>query len=281
MAHAHAHARQPQIAPSCHVRARTKTAHDTIPIRRVCQCRGKESTSSSAPPPLGTSSSAPPPQPLLLSPSSSAPPPNASTHRQLKRSCLPASQPRHLFSLLKWLRTVDLRLRTPHSRPSSATMQHTRDPILSALPFKRSARARARGTRVISLSASGAGAAAAAACPSAPDPSSSPPGLRATLARTAEVDRRDRRVLLERRRDCCRAGIADAVTCGGAAHPRPQSTPGQRHHSNGARAHAQGTRVPSLSASGAGAAAAAACPSAPDPGPAPRPPSHTRAHRRG
>ena len=115
MAHAHAHARQPQIAPSCHVRARTKTAHDTIPIRRVCQCRGKESTSSSAQPPLGTSSSAPPPQPLLLSPSSSAPPPNASTHRQLKRSCLPASQPRHLFSLLKWLRTVDLRLRTPHS----------------------------------------------------------------------------------------------------------------------------------------------------------------------
>ena len=70
MAQAHAHARQPQIAPSCHVRARTKPAHDTIPIRRVCQCRGNESTSSSAPPPrhllLGTSSSAPPPQPLLL-----------------------------------------------------------------------------------------------------------------------------------------------------------------------------------------------------------------------
>ena len=137
MAHAHAHARQPQIAPSCHVRARTKPAHDTIPIRRVCQCRGNESTSSSAPPPLGTSSSAPPPQPLLLSPSSSAPPPNASTHRQLERSCLPASQPRHLFSLLPPMICDN----AAHSRPDfvSVTIQTERT------------RARARHSRPLSL----------------------------------------------------------------------------------------------------------------------------------
>jgi hypothetical protein len=38
--------------------------------------------------------------------------------------------------------------------------------------------------------------------------------------RTSEVDLRDRRVLLERGRQSCRAVGADIVHCGGAAHPR-------------------------------------------------------------
>jgi hypothetical protein len=52
-----------------------------------------------------------------------------------------------------------------------------------------------------------------------------PPSPAATRARsrTPEVDLRDRRVLLQRGRQSCCAGVADFVACGGAAHPRPRA----------------------------------------------------------
>jgi hypothetical protein len=52
-----------------------------------------------------------------------------------------------------------------------------------------------------------------------------PPSVAATRARsrTVEVDRRDRRVLLEPGRQSCRAAGADTAACGGAAHPRPRA----------------------------------------------------------
>jgi len=95
-------------------------------------------------------------------------------------------------------------------------------------------------------------------------------------SRTSEVDRRDRRVLLESGRQSFRAFIADFVVCGGAAPATPN--PSQRRRSKGVRAealaHARGrhrqrcprralARVLSLSASGPCTAAAAVCPSAP------------------
>jgi hypothetical protein len=58
--------------------------------------------------------------------------------------------------------------------------------------------------------------------------------------RTFEVDRRDRRVLLERGRQSCRAGGAhEDVVCGGAAHPRPRAQVSATRFQ--AEARAQGT----------------------------------------
>jgi hypothetical protein len=71
----------------------------------------------------------------------------------------------------------------------------------------------------------GARAPARRAAAVGPSRSPTPPSPAATRARsrTVEVDRRDRRVLLERGRQSFRAVGADAVPCGGAAHPRPRA----------------------------------------------------------
>ena len=66
----------------------------------------------------------------------------------------------------------------------TAAVQHTHDPKAPRVSVTiQTERARSRKALAPSLSASErASAAGAAACPSAPDPPSSPPGLRATLA---------------------------------------------------------------------------------------------------
>ncbi len=132
--------------------------------------------------------------------------------------------------------------------------------------------------------------------------SPSPPSPAATRARsrTVEVDCRDRRVLLERGRQSCRAGGADAVACGGAAHPRPRAQVSAtrfqaearareaRTITRGARARWQGMRSPRRATAqrlclppctlGAPARRAAALgPSVTQPLHPPQPPKHARA----
>ena len=99
---------------------------------------------------------------------------------------------------------------------------------------------------------------------------------RGARLRTFEVDRRDRRVLLEQGRESSRMVVADVVVCGGAAPRTRVSVTIQRGSARKALAHARGRRQPgralpeararasALSASGA-CAAAAVCPSAPTP----------------
>jgi hypothetical protein len=100
-------------------------------------------------------------------------------------------------------------------------------------------RAHASRERARSLSAAGAPARQAAAVgPHAPQNPSTHPLDHRARSRTLKPERRERRVLLERGRQSCRAGIADVVICGGAAPTTRSPTLGQRRHSKGgARAH--------------------------------------------
>jgi hypothetical protein len=83
---------------------------------------------------------------------------------------------------------------------------------------------------------------AAAVGPSVPQPPQSPAATRAR-SRTAKDDIRDRRVLLERGRQSCRAVGADAVACGGAAHPRPRAQVSATRFQAEARAREARTRT--------------------------------------
>ena len=122
-----------------------------------------------------------------------------------------------------------------------------------------------------------------------------PPSPAATRARsrTSEVNRRDRRVLLERGRQSCRAVVADAAACGGAAHPRPRAqvsarfqgearASGARTRTRGALRCWQGERSPRRATTAQRlslpcAAGRGRCPKRPQPLHPPRPPEHARA----
>ena len=78
--------------------------------------------------------------------------------------------------------------------------------------------------------------------PKRPPTPQSPAATRAR-SRTAEVDLHDRRVLLERGRQSCRAVGADTVVCGGAAHPRLKALVSATRFQAEARAREARTRT--------------------------------------
>ncbi len=69
------------------------------------------------------------------------------------------------------------------------------------------------------------------------------PAAARARSRTVEVDRRDRRVLLERGRQSCCAGVVDLVVCGGAAHPQPRAQVSATRFQGEARAREARTRT--------------------------------------
>ena len=201
-----------------------------------------------------------------------------------------------------------------------AAVQHTRDPEPKSAPHDskakhakgalareragpdaagRASAARGERQRKGTLSPSPhIGRACAAGRGSGPKRPPTPPTPAATRARsrTSEGNRRDRRVLLERGRQSCRAVVADVAACGGAAHPRPRAqvsarfqgearASGARTRTRGALRCWQGERSPRRATTAQRlslpcAAGRGRCPKRPQPLHPPRPPEHARARSR-
>jgi hypothetical protein len=155
-----------------------------------------------------------------------------------------------------------------HARKGSSH-ENARGPSTLAGRAQPKARGRAKALSLPPRTLGAPARRAAAVGPSVPQPPSSPTTTRAR-SRTCEVDRRDRRVLLERGRQSCRAGGADVVGCGGAAHPRPRAqvsaTPFQ------AEARAQGALTRNRAGQDAAGRASAARGTRPRKGPLSLPP---------